>query len=267
MKRLLPADCLPCGCISKEMLSSFVSSCFKDWGKYGEGAHIGLTECITHSRSATGTQMLMGVSGSSALVSFRGYGRFHQVLDDVSTLAVPFTIVNSGARVNAIFLNAYMEYRDVLMEYVSRHDLRSVHITGHSMGAAMATIAAVDIASTAGVSSYCYTFGSPKVGDGWFRKVYADKVESTSRYVIPSDPIPHYPWEKDYVHVCRSTLVGSRIEELGLWMGMVKHFFMVMFRMSSKKQRGHVVTNFAGVDAHELYNYAFSVRKLSDDLI
>jgi len=249
------------------MLSVFISSCFRDWGKFGESGNIGLTDCITHVRDSTETQMFMGVSGTACLVSFRGYNRFHHVLDDVSKLAVPFDIVNSGARVNAIFLNAYKEYRDVLLKYISLHDLRTVHITGHSMGGAMATLAAVDIASTSEISTHCYTFGCPKVGNAWFRKIYSSCVDSTKRYVVPSDPIPFYPSEKEYVHVCKSALVGSRSERIKLWIGMAKHSLLVFFRLSTKEQKCHVVTNFSGVEEHELYNYAFSVRKLADDLI
>lgn len=267
MKKLLPADCLPCGCVSDEMLSSFVSSCFRDWGKYGEGGEIGLSDCTTEVRWSTHTQMFMGMCGKACLVVFRGYDRFHLVIEDISTIALPFDVVNSGARVNGVFLNAYKEFRDDMMAYVEKHDPAIVYAVGHSMGGAMATLAAIDLAVNAKVSARCYTFGSPKVGDAWFRKIYLEKVETTERYVTPLDPIPLYPWDREYVHLSGARIAGSWADRFKMMVGSVKHFLMVCVGMAKMSERGRVITSFLGTDGHELYNYAFEIRKFGKDLI
>jgi hypothetical protein len=105
------------------------------------------------------------------------------------------------------------------------------------------------------------------VCDAGFRKVDNNKLENTRRYVLPSAPVPVYPWNNDYVHVCRPVLMGPLIGRVKIWAGIVKHFFMVLFGLSTSNDKCHVVTNFSGLDGHELYNYAFSVRKDQDNLI
>ncbi len=267
MKRALPADCLPCGCISGNMLSTFASVCFRDWGKYGESQYVGLKNCITHANDERKTQVFMGTNGSAGLVVFRGYSQFHYVVDDVSNIMIPFEMVNSGALVNAIILNSYKDLRDLVIGYIKKHQLRTVYVIGHSMGAAMATLATVDIVMNAKVSASCFTFGSPKVGDSWFKKIYVNNVECTKRYVMSSDPIPLWPCNKKYVHVCKPVVLGSIYDRTSLWYGMLKYWIMKMFRMTKSDQKHHIVTDCSGVEGHELYSYAFSVRKSPNNLI
>jgi hypothetical protein len=266
MGRILPADCLSCGCISGAMLSVLVSSCFHDWGRYGEYGEIGLSDCITYDISEHMSQLFMGVSGSAAMIVFRGYDRFHMLINEIDRTAIPFDIVNSGARVNCVLLNAYRDMRDKVKAYIEKHpELRIVHFVGHSMGAGIATLAAVDIAHC-DITVHAHTFGSPKVGDSWFKKIYAAKVNRTNRYVMSSDPIPLYPWDDEYVHVCRPTYISPILERLPIWIGMIKNFLMMMMCMSKRGLSYKIVSKFSGLEGHRLYNYAFSIRKLSEHL-
>jgi len=246
------------------MLSAFISSCFSDWGKYGESHEIGLFDCATREIRHHMTQLFMGINGSAAMIVFRGYDRFHAVMDDIDRTAIPFDIVNSGARVNGVLLNVYRDAREHVMKYLEGHgELRTVHLVGHSMGGGLATIAAVDIANVTGKTVYCHTFGCPKVGDAWFKKVYEEKVHFTNRYVITSDPVPLYPWEREYVHVCSPINISPIIDRIPIWMGIMKHFLMMLVGMSKRDMAYHVVSKFSGLEGHQLYNYAFSIRKFS----
>lgn len=76
------------------------------------------------------------------------------------------------------------------------------HITGHSLGGALATLCAYQVASAVGdcpavkaLSSLkrevrCVTWGSPKVGDANFRKKYQEVVHYTARMVNRWDVVP-----------------------------------------------------------------------------
>jgi predicted lipase len=88
-----------------------------------------------------------------------------------------------------------------------------IEITGHSLGGALATIAAMDLESGNHVPDRnhimprkvdvksVYTFGSPRVGDGVFAEIYAERLGfKTYRLTHGRDVVPSVP----------STLLGFR---------------------------------------------------------
>jgi hypothetical protein len=72
----------------------------------------------------------------------------------------------------------------------------SVVVAGHSLGAALATLYAVDNAKTDKIPSpICYTFASPRVGDSTFVGIF-DQLDFTSwRIVNVRDIVPNLPPE------------------------------------------------------------------------
>ncbi|MFO0953379.1 MAG: lipase family protein [Isosphaeraceae bacterium] len=97
------------------------------------------------------------------------------------------------------FSRAFDELLPALDERLERVGPKPVWLTGHSLGAALATVAA----ETLGRSRVkgLYTFGSPRVGDGTFRSRFDVPCH---RYVNHSDVVPHLPpggLTGDYVHV------------------------------------------------------------------
>ncbi|MBI4774675.1 MAG: lipase family protein [Deltaproteobacteria bacterium] len=71
---------------------------------------------------------------------------------------------------------------------------RTVWVTGHSMGAAVATLAADRYGNVRGL----YTYGSPRVGDADFR---SDYFVDTYRFVNNKDIVAKVPPQTLYVHV------------------------------------------------------------------
>lgn len=87
-----------------------------------------------------------------------------------------------------------------------RSDL-SIMITGHSMGGAMATFCALDLAAHYALKDIeVVTFGQPRVGNYAFAMYYNEYVPSTIRVTHAHDIVPHLPpyyaWlgEKTYHH-------------------------------------------------------------------
>ncbi|GMH44638.1 hypothetical protein BSKO_12590 [Bryopsis sp. KO-2023] len=69
-------------------------------------------------------------------------------------------------------------------------------VTGHSLGGAMAVVAAFDIAKRCGLRSdqiSCYTYGAPRVGNHAFVKEYNSLVPDTWQVVNDQDIIPRMP--------------------------------------------------------------------------
>ena len=72
-----------------------------------------------------------------------------------------------------------LAYVNALLEHSPDRDKVEVIATGHSLGGAAATLAAVDIARHCGVAQdclTCYTFGCPRVGNHAFAAEYTELV-------------------------------------------------------------------------------------------
>jgi len=67
-----------------------------------------------------------------------------------------------------------------------------IYVTGHSLGAAIATLAAADLYQlTPDIS--LYTYGSPRVGDETFAKYFDKIVPDSFRVVAHQDFVPKVP--------------------------------------------------------------------------
>ncbi|MES1918691.1 hypothetical protein MHBO_000618, partial [Bonamia ostreae] len=74
------------------------------------------------------------------------------------------------------------------------------YVTGHSLGGALAQIFALDLILRKEHESKVYTFGSPKVGNAFFSKLYDEVLPSTFRLVFKKDAISNLPMMSGYVH-------------------------------------------------------------------
>jgi triacylglycerol lipase len=100
-------------------------------------------------------------------------------------------------------------------------------ICGHSLGGAMAVLAAVCLDEIHGLRSPVYTFGSPRVGN---REFAASFMPVLYRVVNDIDPVPRVPLEFCYRHVGTPAFVADDQVTLGLtwfrslrtWLGRVK---------------------------------------------
>jgi hypothetical protein len=71
---------------------------------------------------------------------------------------------------------------------------KTLYVTGHSLGAALATLCAVDIAAnTAFCSPSLFTYGSPRVGDPAFAKAFSRYVRSSYRTANLFDIVTYAP--------------------------------------------------------------------------
>lgn len=72
----------------------------------------------------------------------------------------------SGGKIHKGFYEAYEAVESIIQARLNEKDItqKPLFITGHSLGGALATIAAKRLVHQGGISA-CYTFGSPRVGD------------------------------------------------------------------------------------------------------
>jgi len=136
------------------------------------------------------------------LVTFRGTSDWGDVMTDVQTTPVdlgPLGKVHSG------FWRAYASVRAALHATLAAGCCGSaegweVQFTGHSLGGALASLAALDTSlksrrgePLAGVKVKAVTYGAPRVGDERFCQVYDVYAHDTWRVFSTSDIIPCMP--------------------------------------------------------------------------
>lgn len=76
----------------------------------------------------------------------------------------------------------------------------SVVVTGHSLGAAMATLTTLDLMD-AGISNIrMFHFGSPRVGNTNFANFASSKIGDRNRNTHHKDMVPHVPMHERFTH-------------------------------------------------------------------
>jgi predicted lipase len=99
------------------------------------------------------------------------------------------------------FLRAYESIRPGLVTAFTEIEPSHVYVIGHSLGGALAILAALDIKMQfPGTHVAMYNFGSPRVGDPLFAHIYDELVRNSYRVVHDGDRSPEQPRE-GYQHV------------------------------------------------------------------
>ncbi len=119
------------------------------------------------------------------------------------------------------FQRAWETVQDEIKEWIKSHyeDGWQLVLAGHSLGGALATLAAIDLSDIWPIREV-RTYGSPRVGLWGFRKCYSTKyadpikkqkflVQVTTRYVHNADLFPHLPPPLFYCHVKEEEPIGS----------------------------------------------------------
>jgi len=176
--------------------------------------------------SNNNTECYVAQNDEMAIVAFRGTesrGRdertvkadFANVVADVRTDAM-LLLVDSGqgGRVHAGFKEALDQIWPKLAPELIKLAAagKTLWFTGHSLGAALATLAADRFGNVAGL----YTFGSPRVGDESFRN---DFWVPTYRFLHNNDVVGRVPLPPLYVHVGELKFIDhkGRIHENSWW--------------------------------------------------
>jgi hypothetical protein len=91
--------------------------------------------------------------------------------------------------------------------------VKTLRISGHSLGAALGTLLAIDVSGNdLFTSPTVYTFGSPRVGDKVFAGTYDDLVPTSWRVSNLNDLVPHLPPQlAGYTHVDAEVPINSDI--------------------------------------------------------
>lgn len=154
-------------------------------------------------------QAFVAKMSDNCVLSFRGSLTARNWLADAQAIpeAWPPAERNDwcdGCKIHRGFAVAYEELRNHVHAAINSLNCRRVAVTGHSLGAAVANIAAADIMASAQTLGSVrvgpvYTFGAPRVGNPAFVKAFQMLADASSlspaqwRVVHYHDPVPRLP--------------------------------------------------------------------------
>ena len=121
------------------------------------------------------------------VLSFRGTGEGRDVTNDLMLNEAPFELMENCGRVHSEFQIAFNLHRDRLNEIFSQAQNQGpLFITGHSLGAAIASFAAIHMATKFPKIKIISvtTYGGPKLGDRNFVDCYTRTLKSIHSDII-----------------------------------------------------------------------------------
>jgi predicted lipase len=151
---------------------------------------------------------------SDVIVAIRGTEGVLEWIRNFEFVQVPFPFVSSAGKTEQGFTGFYSTFHagpdnttprvlDVIRALVADGSVATLRISGHSLGAALATLLAIDVAGNQVFANpSVYTFAGPRVGDKVFAGTFDQFVADSWRIVNLHDIVPHLPSAfAGYVHV------------------------------------------------------------------
>jgi len=135
------------------------------------------------------------VSEQASVLAFRGTGSAEDWVSDFISQQTSYRPVRGAGLTHKGFTDIYMSARSNIYELIQQAPVdRPLYLTGHSLGGALATLAALDLVHNSPFGSpIVYTFGAPRVGDPTFVRNYNAAVDSHFRFQNEFDIVPHLP--------------------------------------------------------------------------
>jgi predicted lipase len=149
----------------------------------------------------------------NVVIAIRGTDSILEWVQDAKFLAVKCPFLAGAGRTEDGFTAVYQSLRvgsnvdsprliDALPGMAFPQPIASLTICGHSLGGALATLLALDVAAnTRFTSPIAYTYASPRTGDPSFADTYDQVVPNTIRIANRLDIVPKLPTPPLYDHV------------------------------------------------------------------
>ena len=160
--------------------------------------------------------LILQASGSGdVVIAIRGTEGIHEWIHDAQFLPTPCPFMPAAGNTEDGFTDMYNSLRvgvdaaaatvvQALSKLPFKRPVTSLTVCGHSLGGALATYLALDIAVNATNFNFnptVYTYASPRTGDSQFAAVYNHVVPNTVRIANRIDLVPKLPLPPLYEHV------------------------------------------------------------------
>ncbi|MGN1043563.1 MAG: hypothetical protein ACI4PR_02010 [Acutalibacteraceae bacterium] len=155
----------------------------------------------------TDVQGFIKIKDDSATIVFRGSDSCKDWHTNFKfwKAVVPYGNYHSKIKVHSGFLSTYKSknVRGKIHNIIKKHNIQNISVTGHSYGAALAILCAVDLEYNYPFKDYeVVVFGCPRVGNKAFRDSYNLRIFKTLRIETMNDFITKLPFKfLGYEHV------------------------------------------------------------------
>jgi triacylglycerol lipase len=129
------------------------------------------------------------------IIAFRGTNTRPEWISNAIARQTPYPFLSDSGMVHNGFLNIYRSARKAILSALRKlPEHRKLFITGHSLGGALATLCAVDVAANSKFKSpVVYTYASPRVGNPKFALRYNRLLSNRHRIYNINDLVPDLP--------------------------------------------------------------------------
>ena len=203
------------------MLINFAIQAYKDPENF-DVEDMGFHMAKFIENKSTDTQLYLAKNENQVVIAFRGTSSVKDALNDLNILKRTFPKLGFfkrlfklrsifNAKAHEGFYEAYNSIRDDLHEaitYLDESGDYEFYLTGHSLGGALATIAALDITRNLDIDPVIYTYGAPKAGNKRFVRLFNSEVKHSFRVVNDEDPVPSVPGTT-FKHVDHQALIDE----------------------------------------------------------
>lgn len=144
---------------------------------------------------ATNTECFIKKSGNTVLIIFRGTDSPENWKNNFlfCKKTIPYNNKNTKIRVHSGFLRGYQSVRSKIQGKIPQ-GICKILITGHSLGAALGTLCAVDLQyNFKNADIEVFLFGCPAVGNKAFVRSYNKRVFKTLRITNGNDIVTKLP--------------------------------------------------------------------------
>jgi hypothetical protein len=156
--------------------------------------------------------ILQTAGAGDVVIAIRGTEGYLEWIHDAQFLLVPCPFMPTAGNTEDGFSDMYRSLRtgvtpadptvaSAIKPATFKRPVTSVTICGHSLGGALATLLALDVAVNGLFFPNAYTYASPRTGDPQFVRTYNQFVPNTVRIANRLDVVPNLPLPPLYEHV------------------------------------------------------------------
>lgn len=137
-------------------------------------------------------------------VVYRGSESFQNWLSDLDAVLTRYPLCDNCEVHKGFYGAEQVVVPNVISEVwrlQKKYPEYNVYVTGHSLGAAIATLTAADLSHMGVKNVKLFNYGSPRVGNTAFADFYPSIVDSVSRVTHHKDIVPHVPMHERFTHI------------------------------------------------------------------
>jgi predicted lipase len=182
-------------------------------------------------------------------IVFRGTQNERDMLTDIEFLQHTTKIDGKECKIHSGFFKAYESVKSQIDSIpFKEYDQYEIIICGHSLGGALATICGAYLpVEMVDHPIEVVTFGSPRVGNDKFGKIFMSKVSAYYRFVHNNDIVPTMP-KINYKHTGKELRIddtGKQISYFNLWK-------RLLYWIKGKQK---LDLNIVSIEDHFMHNY------------